>query len=414
MASRRIKALLILSLLAVSGSSLAAMATARQAPRAKLSDYFTPSDIDRSKEYRAPVYALGFAGLVAAIVVGAAMGLGPGVRALGRWSSSVTGDRWPLQALLLAGVVTVGVGLVSLPFGYGRYLHDRHWSLSTQSAAGYFADVAKGTAFELGIAAITALAFVGIVRGLPRAWPAVAAGFAVVFTVMLVYVFPVIYEPLFNKFTPVEPGVRTRILAVAQRAGVKVDEVLVADASRRTTRQNAYVSGLGSTKRVVLYDTLLEQSSPDEVDLVVAHELSHVKHNDVVKGTAVAAIGAALAVLLIWRLLECEALRSWIGAAGPGDPRALPFLAFVLAVATFVTAPALNAYSRRVEAAADRSAIEITSDPDTAIKVEVNLARSNISDLDPNGFIETMFFTHPSTLERIQIALDWKAARPGL
>ena len=410
MASRRIKALFILSLLVVSGSSVAALAAARPSPRAKLTDYFTSTDVYRSNRYRGPIYALTFGGLVAAIVAGAAMGLGPGVRALGRWSASVTGDRWPLHALLLAAVVTAGVGLASLPFGYGRYLHDRHWGLSTQSAAGYLGDVAKGSAFELGIAAITALAFVGIVRGLPRAWPAVAAGFAVVLTVLLVYVFPVIYEPLFNKFTSVEPDVRARILAVADRAGVKVDEVLVADASRRTTRQNAYVSGLGSTKRVVLYDTLLRQSTPAQVDLVVAHELSHVKHNDVVKGTVVAAIGAALAVLFIWRMLEWDALRAWIGAAGAGDPRALPFLAFVLAAASLLTGPALNAYSRHIEASADRSAIEITRDPDTAVQVEVSLARSNLSDLDPNPVVETMFFTHPSTLERIQIALDWRAA----
>jgi STE24 endopeptidase len=409
MTSRRIKALLILSLVIVSGVATATVAAARPSPPAKLGDHFTPADIDRSRRYRGPVYALAFGALAVAIVAGAGLGLVPGVRALGRWSSSLTGARWPLQALLLAAVVTAGVSLATLPFGYGRYLHDRHWGLSTQSAAGYFSDWAKGAGFELVLGAVTALAFVGIVRALPRSWPAAAAGFGVGLTVLLVYVFPLIYEPLFNTFTPVAPDVRARVLAVADRAGVRVGDVLVADASKRTTRQNAYVSGLGPTKRVVLYDTLLERSTPEQVDLVVAHELSHVKHRDVLKGTVLSCAGAVLAVLFIWRLLASSAVLGWIGAAGPGDPRALPFLAFVLAAGSLATLPAMNAYSRHVEAAADRSAIEITQDPYTAIQVEISLARSNLSDLDPNPAIAAVFFTHPSTLERIQIALDWQA-----
>jgi Zn-dependent protease with chaperone function len=413
MTSRRLKALLVLSLLIAVGSAPAAIAAAAPAPKAKISDYLTPRDLDRSKRYRGPLYALAFAGMAATLAAGAAMGLGRGSRWLGRWVSSAVGDRWWLQAILLAGVITVVTTLVSLAFGYGRYLHDRHWGLSTQSAAGYLFDVAKGTAFEFVLTAITALVFFGIVRALPRSWPAVAAVFVVGLTVLLVLVLPVIYEPLFNKFTPVPAEVRQRVLSIADKAGVRVGDVLVADASRRTTRQNAYVSGLGSTKRVVLYDTLLERSSPKQVDLVVAHELSHVAHKDVLKGTALGALGAVLSVLLLWRLFEWQALRDSLGVSGPGDPRSLPFIAFLLAAATLLSLPVVNAFSRGIEAAADRSAIEITRDPDTAIQVEVSLARSNLSDLEPNRAIYLVFFTHPSAIERIQLALDWRAAHPG-
>ena len=381
-------------------------ASASQAPPARLEDHFSREEIARSRRFNGPRYALGFAGIAAALVAGAFLGLGPGMRALGRWSSSAAGGRWWLQALILAGVVTVAIALVELPFGIGRFYHDRSYQLVTQSLPGYLADAAKGLAFQLGIAAITALGFFGIVRGLPRFWPVAAAGFAVALTVAMVYLLPVVYEPLFNRFTPVEPDVRGRVLAIADRAGVTVGDVLVADASRRTRRQNAYVSGLGATKRVVLYDTLLQRSTPDEVDLVVAHELAHVAHRDVLKGTVVGSAGAALAVLLIWRLVSWGALRDWLGANGPGDPRLLPFLGFVLAAGSFLTLPLMNWYSRGIEAAADRSAIAYTGDAGTAIAVEVNLARSNIADLRPNGFIRWAFFSHPPVLERIQIALD--------
>jgi STE24 endopeptidase len=413
MTSRRLKALLVLSLVIAAGTAPAAIAATTSAPRAKISDYFTPLDLDRSKRYRGPLYALAFAGMAVTIAAGGAVGLGRGSRWLGRWVSSGAGGRWWLETIILAAVVTIVTTVASLPFGYGRYLHDRHWELSTQSPAGYLTDMAKGTAFQFVLTAVAALAFFGIVRALPRHWPAVAAAFGVGLTVLLVYVLPVIYEPLFNKFSPVSPEVRQRVLSIADKAGVKVGDVLVADASRRTTRQNAYVSGLGATKRVVLYDTLLERSSPEQIDLVVAHELSHVAHKDVLKGTALGALGAVLAVLLLWRLFEWPALGDWIGIAGPGDPRALPFVAFVLAVTTLVSLPVVNAYSRRIEAAADRSAIEITRDPRTAIQVEISLARSNLSDLEPNRAIYWVFFTHPSTLERIQIALDRQGAHAG-
>ena len=412
MRARRVKALLVLTLLIGAGTAAAAIAATQSAPRARLSDYFTPADLERSRHYRGPAYLLSLGGLAAALLAGAAIGLGPGVRRVGRWAAQLTGDRWALEALLLAAAVTIVVFLARLPFSYGRHLHDRHWSLSTQSASGFFTDAGKGIGFQVVLAFVTALGFIAIVRWLPRAWPAVAAGFAVGLTVLLVYVLPVVYEPLFNKFTPVEPDVRARVLAIADRAGVEVDDVLIADASRRTTRLNAYVSGLGPTKRVVLYDTLIARSDPKKVDLVVAHELGHVAHHDVLKGTIVGSIGAVAAVVLVWGLLSWDRLRLWVGAEGHGDPRWLPFLAFVLAVGSLLALPALNALSRRMEAAADRAAISFTRDPATAIDVEVDLARSNIADLEPNGFIRWAFYTHPPTLERIQIALDWRAAHP--
>ncbi|HJR19626.1 MAG TPA: M48 family metallopeptidase [Actinomycetota bacterium] len=415
MSRRRLRLAIVAVLVGAAGlaAGSASAAPEAQRSRARLEDHFTGDDIERSRRYNGPRYALSFAAIATGLVAGAAMGLGPGVRRLGRWSASVSGGRWWLQALILAGVVTAVIAIVELPFGIARFTHDRNFELVTQPLSGYLADAAKGLGFQLVLAAVTALGFFGIVRLLPRGWPLAAAGFAVALTVALVYLLPVVYEPLFNKFTPVEGDVRRRVLAIAERARVPVGEVLVADASRRTTRQNAYVSGLGATKRVVLYDTLLAKSSPAEVDLVVAHELAHVAHRDVLKGTVIGCAGAALAVLVIWRLMSWGALHEWIGASGPGDPRWLPFLAALLAVASFVTLPLQNWFSRGIEADADRAAIAYTSDPDTAIAVEVSLARSNIADLEPNAAIVWAFYTHPPVLERIQIALDAKTRLQG-
>ena len=224
---------------------------------------------------------------------------------------------------------------------------------------------------------------------------------------MLVFLLPVVYEPLFNSFTPVDAPTKARIVALAERSGVHIEDVLVSDASKRTTRENAYVSGIGKTKRVVLYDTLLRNESPRDIDLVVAHELSHDRHHDVLTGTLVGIAGAWAGIAVLWLLF-----RSHLVKQAPGDPKALAFLALFVTVATLVTLPAQNAISRRVEARADRSAIELTDDPDAAISLEQHLAVGNIADLKPNAFITWVFFTHPPVMERIQIALDYKAAHP--
>jgi STE24 endopeptidase len=407
MRGRRLRCVVIAAALLTTGTAAAALASESMSPSPPAEDYFSKSDIERSRRYRGPRYAIAFGSIIASLVAGAAIGLGPGVRRIGRWSASVTGGRWILQVLLLVVVVTAVLALVQLPFAIARHLHDRSFGLVTQSIWGMLTDTAKGFGFQLALAAVTGLGFYGIVRALPRAWPGVAALFAVGLTVFLSYVLPVIYEPLFNRFTPVDSSLRARVLTIAGKAGVPVGDVLVADASRRTRRLNAYVSGLGPTKRVVLYDTLIERSSPKEVDLVVAHELAHVAHRDVAKGTVIAAAGAAAAVLLIWALLSSQPIRSWIGLSGAPDPRALPFLAFALAVTGILALPLQNWYSRGIEAAADRSAIDYTQDPETAIAVEVRLARENIADLEPNRSIVWAFFSHPPVMERIRIALEW-------
>lgn len=296
--------------------------------------------------------------------------------------------------------------LTKLPLAIARgYYHERRFGLSTQSLGGFLTGYATANLLKVVVTAGAALGFFAVARKLPKGWPVPAAGFLIGLTVLLVVVYPRVYEPLFNKFKPVDHATRDRIVVLAGTAGVKVDRVLEADASNRTTKQNAYVSGLGATKRVVLYDTLLAKSSGKNVDLVVAHELGHVVHRDVLKGTLLACAGAAGIVALVWFLMGRASVRAMTGAAGAHDPKALPFLAFVIAVATLVTLPIANGYSRRIEGAADRFAVHLTKDPQTAVAVVVNLARDNVADLQPNPFIVWMCFTHPPTMERIGIAL---------
>jgi len=218
---------------------------------------------------------------------------------------------------------------------------------------------------------------------------------------------------VFNSFKPLPAGqLRTDLLAMAARDHVPVKDVLVADASRRTTSLNAYVSGYGSTPRIVVYDTLVKTATPAEVELIVAHELGHAKRMDVLHGTLLGALGSAAGVCALALLLSWTPLLRRAGASSVGDPRIIPLLLFVVALSTQLLAPVTNVMSRRIEARADVHSLDLTRDPSTFIDSEKTLARTNLGDLDPNPFAFFMFASHPSTTQRIATAREWARLHP--
>ncbi len=320
------------------------------------------------------------------------------------------GGGWVWQVLLGTLALTAIGRLVTLPLNVRYEQVLREYGLSAQTWGSWAVDVAKGIGVGSLLSALGLLAVVGLARRFPRRWWAAAAGATAALVLAGSFAYPVVIEPVFNSFTPLAAGpLRTELLALAERDGVPVQDVLVADASRRTTALNAYVSGFGSTRRIVLYDTLLERSTPEEVELVVAHELGHADADDVLKGTVLGALGAAAGVCLLALLLSWSPLLRRAGADGPGDGRITALLLLLVAAATLLTSPAVNLFSRRVEARADHHALELTRDPQTAIASQVRLAVTNLSDLDPPAWIYVMFASHPTAPERIAAARAWRA-----
>jgi STE24 endopeptidase len=309
---------------------------------------------------------------------------------------------------LLVAVLSVAV----LPLDVWRgHVRERRFGLSTQTMSGWLADRAKELAIELVLAAAAFGGLIALVHVLPRAWPAVAAPAAAAIVFLLAFLAPVVLEPVFNRFEPlIDDELVRSIRDLANRAGVPVRNVLVADASRRTRKQNAYVSGLGGTRRVVVFDTLLDGADTRRVALVVAHELGHRRDRHVAKLTALAMAGAAGAVLALWGLLRWDALLDAIGASGPGDPRVVPFVFLSGLALELLALPALAVLSRRFERAADRASLELTGDLDVFEDAHRELARSNLSDLDPPRAVYYALFTHPTPPERIAAAREWNAA----
>jgi STE24 endopeptidase len=219
------------------------------------------------------------------------------------------------------------------------------------------------------------------------------------------FVAPVVLEPVFNRFEPLRDEELARELrALATQAGVPIRDVLVADASRRTKKHNAYVSGLGRTRRVVLWDTLLEAADEAQVKLVVAHELGHRHYRHVARGTAIGMASVAAFVLLLWPLFQWNGLLHALGASGPGDPRVLAFVLFLGLVLNLAFQPLALALSRRWERDCDRFSLELTGDPEGYERTHRLLALENLGDLEPPRAAYLFFFSHPTARERLAIA----------
>jgi STE24 endopeptidase len=245
------------------------------------------------------------------------------------------------------------------------------------------------------------------VRRFGARWWVPGVGGVVAISAIFSWLAPVVLAPLFNRFEALPEGSRARsdVLELAGRAGVDVGEVYRVDASRRSTALNAYVTGLGPTKRVVIYDTLLEEAERPELRSVVAHELGHVRHEDILRGLAFVALVTPLGLLFTRELVGAFADRTGIDGRSPA---ALPAYAFALALAGFILSVPGNQLSRKVEASADQFSLETTDDPRALIDLQRQLAKVNISDPDPPGWVEFVFGTHPPAIERIGAAVAWE------
>ncbi len=367
--------------------------------------YFPPAQLERASDFRGPQRIIGLAvlGVEGAVLVWL---VARPPRALRRR------HRRPVLAAAGAGaVLSVALNVAPLPLNAVAHQRAVDVGLSTQDWPDWAGDLVKAWGIGAVFAAGGAAAAVALMRRMPRTWWLPGAAVIVAFGVATTYIAPIVLDPVFNRFTPLPQGqTRNDVLALARQAGVDVGQVYEVDASRRTTGANAYVAGLGHTKRVVLYDNLLEDFRRDEVRLVVAHELGHVHYADVPHGllylAIVAPAGMLAAAVLTRRLAPGEAERP-----GPG---VLPALALsVLVLSTGITTVS-NQLSRRVEARADSYALGLTRAPDPFIGFERRITLRNIGEPDPPRWAAFLFGTHPTTIERIGAGVAFRnGARPG-
>jgi Zn-dependent protease with chaperone function len=358
---------------------------------------FSQEELARAASYHRPRYLSLFADLVCSV---AALAILQWVW-LGPWHL-VDGLGWAGSAVVYAALVSLALALCTLATAFWRgHIQEQRFGFSTQSAAGWAVDLLKGEAIGTVLLAALWVGLVGLARGLPSAWPAVAGALLAACVFVLSFLAPVVLEPIFNRFRPLDDArLAAELLAVAERAGVPVREVLVADASRRTTKVNAYVSGIGATRRVVLYDTLLGSADEGQLKLVVAHELGHRRERHVGKATAASMIIAVVWIGLLWAIFGRR-------IASPGELPAMLLVSFGLRLAL---APVAMWLSRRYERVADRFSLDLTRDLPAYERAHLTLARANLGDPAPPRLAYWFLFSHPTTPERLALGRSWAAA----
>ena len=362
--------------------------------------YFTAFQLERAEDFRGLQRVLGLAGLAIEL----------GTLAVLVWRPP-RGMMRRLEARPLVGGAAAGAGIslvlvaTGLPIAAWMRARALDVGLATQSWPDWVVDVLKAAGIGAVTAAVGGLVAMVLVRRFPRHWWAPGAVLVVAYGFVTIWLYPILIDPVFNRFDPLPKGkLRSEVLQLADRAGVDVGQVYRVDASRRTSAANAYVIGLGHSKRVVLYDNLIEDFKAAEVRTVVAHELGHQKHDDLVRGLAWLALVAPAGTFLAQALAE-----RFAGRRPLGTPAALPAIALAIALAGLGLGCASNALSRRVEASADSFALRMTDDPKDFIAFQHRISVQNVGDPDPPGLFHVLFDTHPTTLERIGAGVAFRS-----
>jgi STE24 endopeptidase len=315
---------------------------------------------------------------------------------LGHWDPLLVGTYF---LVLIAAYELIGFPLTV----YGGFILPRRYGLATQTARAWLADHGKA----LGLGTVLELAAVEVVYLLlavqPRVWWLWVGLIMLLFSVVMANLAPVLLLPLFYRLTPLEDtNLRARLLALAERANTHVRGVFVMNMSSKTTAANAALMGLGNTRRIVVGDTLLDRYPPDEIEIVLAHELGHHVHKDIWK------LIVSQTVLTLGGLYVANLGLRWAIAAGAyrglTDVAAMPILALALGLFELVVLPLSNGFSRLVERQADQYALETTGKVDAFKNAMRRLADQNLAELDPTPLVELFLYDHPAIGRRLRHA----------
>ena len=341
------------------------------------------------------------------------------------WKNTLLNTRIAIhKAAIIFTAFNIILYIVMLPLEYySSFVLEHSFGLSNQSLSEWFIDVLKDRAISLVISSgIMILIYVLIIK-IKKNWWVAAAAVLIVFTVLANFIFPIIIDPLFYKFTPLKDGVMLKeIGALTDKAQIKVDKIMIADAGRKTNTVNAYFSGIGNTKRIVIYDNLINNYPKGEVLSVIAHEIEHWRYRHIFFRII---IGCAEIILLLFILKMVQSgLQSKVliqplrmGAGLPkrlGQPMnfgvKLVVILFILySFISYLVMPFDNFVSREFEKQADRGSVMLTGDPKSQLEIFENLAITNLSNVKPGKVLKYIIFTHPPIMERIEASLQYES-----
>jgi len=372
--------------------------------------YFSDADISAGREYA--MYGFWFRAVYGFLLVGAliAMLRYGFFESLWLRSGTVAGPGLLRQDLLFILASLLLIQLMSLPSSiYLGYWREAESGFSNIGFAGWLLRYFKSILLGLGLQTVAIIILLSVMRWFPQKWPILVPGVMGAFSLAVTLLAPVLITPLFYNQTLLEDGkFKADILGMAEQAGMEVDDVYVIDESRYSKHTNAYFTGVGSHRRIVLYDNLIKSHTPDEAALIFAHEAGHWKYSHVAWGLSIGVLAMLLIALTYRAVFPILAEVSWFGLKDIAGASGLPFLMVLFMILQLFFAPVESQISQFMERQADRVALELTGLRDVFISAQVRLSRDNRSDLLPSPLRVFWLYSHPPAIERIRMAEEFK------
>jgi len=317
-------------------------------------------------------------------------------------------ESWNLHAVwsgtLFFGILYAASVLLDIPFSlYNTFVIEKKYGFSTITPQLWLADLVKSLVISVILMALLFIPFFALIHWLPQSWWFAAWVFFALFQMLMIWLYPLVIAPLFNKYVPVrDDQLRERIMDLAAKAGLKAEGIFEVDAGRRSRHSNAYFTGLGRSKRIVLYDTLLATHSHDEIVAVLAHEIGHWKLRHVLKQLILMEVVALAGFFLVYRLMGWPLLYETFGFAGFLPYAGLLLAAIVLKPTAFFLSPVGAAISRKYEKDADRYVLGLIGSTRFLAQALKRLAKENLANLHPHPVYVAFYYSHPPLAERVE------------
>jgi STE24 endopeptidase len=308
------------------------------------------------------------------------------------------------QALVFFGVLAAIGGIVGIPFDlYHTFVLEKKYGFSTTTWRLWFTDLVKSLLITSILLGILISAFMAFILYLPASWWFWAWLFFTLFEIMLLWIYPVVIAPLFNKYEPVrDEALRERIIALLAKVGLKAGGIYQVDEGKRSKHTNAYFTGIGKTKRIVLFDTLLAAHSTDEILSVLAHEIGHWKKKHIWKQLIFMITMSLVLLYFVYWIVGAPVLYRAFGLPGTPVYAGLFLLSIYFSCIGFFFSPVGSGVMRRYEREADRMAVELTGTSRHMISALKRLAKDNLANLHPHPLYVWFYYSHPPLLERIE------------
>lgn len=317
----------------------------------------------------------------------------------------------PWASALYFVILSFGLGIIFMPLSYYQgFILPHRYGLSHQKFRSWLWDRAKASALSFLLALAVVVLVYWLLVEFPNTWWLWAGILLILISLLLTRLTSTLLLSMFFKLEPLaDRKLKKRLINLAKRAGAPVLGVFTINLSSKSTTANAMLAGWGRTRRIILTDTLLQKYTPDEIEVVLAHELGHHIHNDIPKLMAVQAAMILIGLYLANLILKASVVP--LGFSGVVDAAALPLLFLFIAFLSIIITPFLNAYSRRVECSADESALQLTDDPAAFISAMTRLTNQNLSVADPSRWVELLYYDHPPYTKRVALAEHYMAKR---